>query len=114
MSDVVEAVESADARVTDVKVEKSTDGLSVGWAVDVVLDGDDAVSPEELSALLLAVRHAGDRDTGHVDLFATTSTGASLDLTAPADALDLRYSNISTGIGVLRTAIDDALGEGNG
>ena len=114
MTDVVEAVEDADARVTDVKVEKSTDGLSVGWAVDVVLEGADAVTPEELSALLLAIRHAGDRDPGHVDLFATSPTGAAFDLQAPADALGLRYSNISTGIGVVRTAIDDALGAGNG
>jgi predicted aconitase len=109
---VAESVEDANDRVTDVTVAKSTDGLSVGWTVDVVVEGEPAVESDELAALLLAVRHADTSDPGHVDLFVTTSSGDSVDLTAPADELGLWYSDISTGIAVTRTAIDDVLGSG--
>jgi hypothetical protein len=106
---VAAAVEAADPRVTEVAVEKSTDGFSSGWAVDVIVEGDAPVTADELSALLLAVRHAGG-DPGHVDLYAETAGGRAIDLTAAADDRGLWWSNISTGIAVTRDAIDDTLG----
>lgn len=112
MSQVVAAVTAADSRVTDVSAEKSTSGLSTGWIVDVVLDGADPVSSDELGEMLLAVRHAGDRDPGHVHLFATDASGVSFDLATPAEALGLRYTDVGAGIGVVRSAIDEALGTG--
>lgn len=112
MSEVVSAVTAADPRVARASAEKSIDGLSSGWIVDVVLSGNEPVTPDELSALLLAARHAGDRDPGHIDLFATDEVGASFDLTAAADTLGLRYSSIGAGIGVPADLLDDALGTG--
>lgn len=112
VSQVVDAVTAADPRVTRASAERSLDGFSSGWTVDVVLSGTDPVSPDELSALLLAARHAGDRDPGHIDLFATDQSGSSFDLTASADELGLRYSNFGSGIGVTRDFIDKTLGSG--
>lgn len=109
-AEVAAAVTAAGERVTQASAEKSIDGMSWGWTVDVVLSGSDPVTPDELSALLLAARHAGDLDPGHVDLFATDETGASFDLTAAADELGLRYSDIGAGIGVPSDLLDDALG----
>lgn len=112
VSDVVAAVTAADARVVRASAEKSIDGLSSGWVVDVVLSGTDPVTPDELGTLLSAARHAGDRDPGHIDLFATDKGGTSFDLTAAADTLGLRYSNIGAGIGVPTDLLDDVLGAG--
>ncbi len=110
MSQVVTAIKAADSRVTEASAEKSISGLSSGWVVDVVLKGAEPVSSDELSELLLAVRHAGDRDPSHVHLYATDESGASLDLTSAADALGLRYGDVGAGIGVVRSAIDETLG----
>ncbi|UAJ77984.1 hypothetical protein IT072_11860 [Leifsonia sp. ZF2019] len=90
--------------------EEGVSGTGYGWSVDVVLSGDEPVTPEELSALLLAARRAGDRDPTLIDLFATSPSGASLDLTSPADDLGVRYAEVGARIGVVRSAIDDALG----
>lgn len=109
-SQVVAAVTAADPRVVDASAETSTSGFSSGWVVDVVLSGTEAVSSDELSALLLAARHAGDRDPGHIHLFATNQDGGSFDLTAAAQALDMPYTNVGAGLGVTSDEIDDALG----
>lgn len=109
---VVSAVTSADARVVSATAEQGVSGSSFGWIVDVTVSGEDPVTSDELSALLLAARHAGTRDPGHVDLYAKSQAGASLDLTAAADQLGIRYVTIGDGIGVVRDAIDDTLGTG--
>jgi hypothetical protein len=109
---VVSAVKAADDRVVDASARKIVTGLSWGWYVDVVLSGTEPVTPDELGAMLLAARHAGDGDPAEVDIDATDEQGDVVDLTAAADGLGVRYSEIGAGIGVLRDAIDDALGAG--
>lgn len=111
---VAEAVREADGRVTDVTVQKSTSGLSTGWEVDVVLDDSSPVPVDELTALLLAIRRAGDADPGHIYLLATDPAGSPVDLTAAADELGIAWSEFSTGIGVVRTALDGVFGAENG
>lgn len=111
-SAVVSAVEAADARVVSATAEQGVSGFSFGWIVEVVVSGDDPVTSDELSALLLGARHAGSREPGHVDLFVKSQAGASLDLTAAADQLGIRYSRIGDGIDVNSDAIDDTLGTG--
>lgn len=110
VSEVVAAVTAADPRVVRASAEKSTSGMASGWVVDVVLAGPEAVSADELGRLLLAARRAGDRDPAHVDLFAKDENGSSLDLTAAADELGVRYISVGAGIGVMRNAIDETLG----
>ncbi len=111
-SEVVDAVTSADPRVARASAEKSMDGLSAGWTIDVVLSGSEPVTADELSNLLLAARHASDFDPGHIDLFATGEGGTSFELTAAADELGLRYSAVGAGIAVPTDLLDDALGSG--
>jgi len=111
-SAVVSAVEAADSRVASATVEQGQSGFSSGWIVEVVMSGDDPVTSDELSALLLAARHAGSREPGHIDLFTKSQSGASLDLTAAADQLGILYSKIGDGIDVSSDGIDDALGTG--
>lgn len=110
VADVVAAVKAADPRVVTASAEKSTSGMASGWVVDVVLSGTGGVSADELGQLLLAARHAGDRDPAHVDLFAKDEKGSSLDLAAAADELGVRYTSVGAGIGVMRSAIDETLG----
>lgn len=112
VSAVVSAVEAADTRVVSATVEQSVSGFGYGWSVDVVLSGDEPVTPEELSALLLAARHAGKHDPAFIYLFATSPSGASLDLTIPADELGLRNTKVGDGVNVGRDEIDDALSTG--
>ncbi|MDR6198479.1 ABC-type oligopeptide transport system substrate-binding subunit [Microbacterium sp. SORGH_AS428] len=109
-SDVVSAVKAAGPRVVDASAERTVTGLSWGWLVDAVLSGNEPVTPDELGAILLAARRAGGADPSDVDLFAKDESGTSLDLTAPADQLGLRYANIGAGIGVMRSEIDAVLG----
>lgn len=68
------------------------------------------MTPDELGALLLAARGANGQDPAEIDIDATDEAGEVVDLTAAADALDIRYVEIGTGIGVMRDAIDDTLG----
>lgn len=112
LATVVAAVTAADDRVIQVSAEESVDGFSFGWTIDVVLAGSEPVTPDELSALLLAARHAGDDNPGHLNLFATDKAGEVVDLTAAADGLGLRYSDFGSGIAVTRDLLDDALGTG--
>jgi hypothetical protein len=79
--------------------------------VEVVLSGTDSVSASELGRLLLAARQAGD--PADVDLYAKDEKGSSLDLTAAADDLGVRYATVGAGIGVMRSAIDETLGSGH-
>lgn len=112
LAQVVAAVKAADDRVTEASAEESVDGLSSGWTVDIVLSGSGPATSDELRDLLLAARHAGGHNPGHVDFFATDEGGEVVDLTAAADELGIRYSGIGSGIGATRDAIDDALGAG--
>ncbi|WP_309731731.1 hypothetical protein [Microbacterium sp. SORGH_AS_0428] len=91
--DVVSAVEQADSRVAHADAESGMSGFASGWVVDVALSGSDPVTPEELSGLLLAVRHAGDGNPDYVRLYATDASGSPLDLTAPAEQLGIRVGN---------------------
>ncbi|GAA3032321.1 hypothetical protein GCM10010462_19050 [Microbacterium dextranolyticum] len=111
-SKVVAGVTAADSRVVSASAKQSVSGFSFGWLIDLVLSGDAPVSSKELSAVLLAARHAGDPDPGHLYLYATDEAGASLDLSTAASELGIRYSTMGDGIGVVRDAIDDALGTG--
>lgn len=110
LSTVVAAVTGADERVTHASAQKSVSGLSSGWVVDIVLSGSEPVTPDEFRALLLAARHAGDYNPSHVDIFATDEAGEVVDLTAAADALGLRYSEVGSGVGIMRNAIVATLG----
>ncbi len=112
VAEVVSAVKAADDRVTDASAEESTDGLSSGWTIDIVLRGPQPGTSGELRGLLRAGRHAGGHEPAHVDFFATDETGEVVDLAAAADELGIRYSGIGSGIGATRDAIDDALGAG--
>lgn len=112
VSQVGEAVTAADQRVVSVSADKSVDGLSWGWTLDIVLSGSEPVTSDELGNVLKAARHAGDLDPGHVDVFATDEGGSSFDLTTAADGLGLRYSKVGAGISVPREMLDDTLGTG--
>ncbi|MFC7925901.1 hypothetical protein [Microbacterium laevaniformans] len=103
---------AADSRVASATVAQGQSGFSSGGIVEVVMSGEDPVTSDGLSARLLAARHAGSREPGHIDLFTKSQSGASLDLTAAADQLGILYSKIGDGIDVSSGGINDALGTG--
>ncbi len=105
-------VMAADTRVVSASAEKSVDGFSWRWTVDVVLSGGEPVTSDELRALLLAARDAPKKEPGHLNLFATGEDGAAIDLTTAGDSLGLQYINIGSGLGVSTFLLDDALNAG--
>lgn len=107
---VISAVKAAHERVVDASARKIVTGLSWGWHVEVVLSGTEAVTSDQLGALLLAARQAGEQDPAEVDIDAADERGEVVDLEAAADDLGIRYVEIGSGIGVTRDAIDDTLG----